>query len=301
MDGKILIGLAAAGAVIAAGSKKGSGSSGSSGGGNPQRVSPEATLLNPLQAIGSLGIPEDDWPEMVKDVPFAAGIKSPIWPIQTSHPDRYVVSYPTIRGKWIGSLSRSFLSNRSGGRYHAGVDLYGYDGDLILAMEDGVIVNHYHFYHDTYALFVQCKSGLVINYSEVTNNSWQEFGLKKGSEVKRGKPIARVGLMSGGSHMCHFETYMPPTKSNKRYTNSKKPAVLTNPTYYLLNARGVSTGSRSYSATACEIDFTFGTDVPQDLVPIADEEIKDKVPPGDSVLREMLYSGEGSGGTADGP
>jgi len=236
MDPRIILGAAAFGLVAMSGKSRRS----SGGGSSFQKRSPEATLLNPAQAMTALKIPQDDWPEMAFDIPFAAGTPNPLWPIVTNHEKKFVVSYRTVSGSYIGNGSRRFMSDRSGGgRYHAGVDLYGYPDDPIVAMESGTIVNYYHFYHGTYALFVQCDSGLVINYGEVKKKSWEEFGLSKGSKVKRGQPIARVGLMSGGSHMCHFETYMPPTSQNKKYRGGDAGPLL-NPTYYKQSA--LSTG-----------------------------------------------------------
>ena len=183
------------------------------------------------------------------------------------------------------------MSKRSGGRYHAGIDLYGYPDDLVVAMEDGVITNHYHFYHGTYALFVQCDSGLVINYSEVKKNSWKEFGLSKGSRVTKGNPIARVGLMSGGSHMCHFETYMPPTKKNKRYLGGN-PGPLINPTYYLLLSASIHGPGRAYSGADCLATGNLNRPIPEDLKDVAEEDARVGEAPGDSVLPELITEDE---------
>lgn len=88
------------------------------------------------------------------------------------------VAYRGVSGTNYGRPGRRFLADRSDGRYHVGVDLWGEAGDIIVACEDGKIVNHYHFYDGVDALFEQCDSGLVINYGEVKPGSWQEFGLE---------------------------------------------------------------------------------------------------------------------------
>jgi hypothetical protein len=128
------------------------------------------------------------------------------WPVRTNHPNGRIVSFRSQEGDIFGNGPRRFCASRSeGARFHVGVDLYGVHGDIIVATEPGRLVNHYHFYHGTHALFVQCDSGLVINYGEVAADSWQEFGLDNGSPVAAGQPIARVGKMYSSS-MCHFET-----------------------------------------------------------------------------------------------
>lgn len=268
-------------AILSGGKRGGSG-------GIPQQRGPQATLLNPSIAMRAMGMHDTQWPLMPFNIPFAAGVSKPVWPIVTNHSKKFEVCYRALNGDYFGNSSRYFMSKRSGGRYHSGVDLYGNPGDPILAMEDGVITNHYHFYHGTYALFVQCDSGLVINYSEVKNESWKEFGLSIGSRVRRGQPIARVGLMTGGSHMCHFETYMPPTDKNKKYFGGE-PGPILNPTYYLLLARHLSTSGKIYAGVDCAAQGILKTvPVPADLEWVKDEDERVNEKPGDSALPELL-------------
>ena len=301
MDSRFLLGAAALGIVAVAGRSKTSSSK--TGGSSFQKRSPQATLLNPASALTAIGIPKDDWPEMVFEIPFAAGSSNPMWPIVTDQAKKFVVCYRTVTKRYEGNGSRRFMSARDGGnRYHAGGDLYGNAGDPIVAMEAGTIINHYHFYHGTYSLFVQCDSGLVINYGEVAKNSWKEFGLSTGSKVKRGQPIARVGLMSGGSHMCHFETYMPPTDQNKKYNGGDSGPIL-NPTYYLLLARIASGGGRAYAGTDCLANASMNRPVPEDLEHIVAEDERVGDHGGNSVLPELLTDGDWrpEKDTADGP
>ena len=90
------------------------------------------------------------------------------WPIRTTNSRGRLVSYKNVHGKIHGNGSRRFLASRqSGARYHVGVDLYGNHKDIVVACEDGTIVNHYPFYAGTHCLFVQNDSGTVINYGEV--------------------------------------------------------------------------------------------------------------------------------------
>ena len=284
MDSRLLIGALAVGAVALSGKKRRGGGQR----GPVQKVSPQATLLNPADAMEAIGLSRDDWPQMVFEIPFAAGDAFPEWPVITNHSKKYVVSYRTVTGSIVGNGARRFMVDRDGGgRYHVGIDIYGNAGDPIVAMESGTIVNHYHFYHGSYALIVQCDSGLVINYGEVAQNSWREFGLSKGSRVKKGRAIARVGLMSGGSHMLHFETYMPPTKTNKRYSGGDAGPIL-NPTYYLLRAQFLAGAGRAFSGVDCEALASLNREIPEELQAVAAEDERMNESPGDSVLPELL-------------
>ena len=135
---------------------------------------------------------------------------------------------------------RHFLAARSGAngaRYHVGIDLFGDFHDLIVACESGTILNFQPFYHGVWKLFLQCDSGLVINYGEVDERSLKDFNLKPGDRVQAGQPLARIGRMSGGSSMLHFETYPPGTRDNVRFWAADPPSQLgkiRNPTQYLL-------------------------------------------------------------------
>ena len=233
-------------------------------------------------------LPMNEWPDMVFSIPFGSGVAKPVWPIVTSHRRKFTVSYRTVGGEIVGNGARRFMSKRGDAKYHVGIDVYANDGDPVLACESGRIINVYHFYHGAWALFVQCKSGLVINYGEVKRNSWKEFGLGEGSEVKRGQPIARIGTMSGGSSMLHFETYMKPTDQNERYFGGDTGGIL-NPSYYLLRARHFSSAGRAYAGSVACMARGYQEMAPTDSFEAAlgREEREEKVAPTDSVLAEL--------------
>jgi murein DD-endopeptidase MepM/ murein hydrolase activator NlpD len=85
------------------------------------------------------------------------------WPIRTRDRRGREVAYRGKDNVIYGSNARRFLADRSPDRYHVGVDLWAESGDVVVACEDGKIVNHYHFYNGVHALIVQCDSGLVIS------------------------------------------------------------------------------------------------------------------------------------------
>lgn len=101
---------------------------------------------------------------------------------------------------------RRFGAGRSGGRKHAGSDLYGHPGDPIRAVADGEVINFYEFYAGTYALEVRHRDGRVIRYGEVSGRLPR--GVRVGSYVRRGDEIGYIGDLIGITNsMLHFEAY----------------------------------------------------------------------------------------------
>lgn len=156
------------------------------------------------------------------------------WPLIST--EKPIVSYKTQGGKTVGAFGRLFGASRSGGtRYHAAIDLYAKHGDPVIACQDGKIVSFYHFYLGVYALIVD-HGTVVINYGEVDGTL--PAGLKIGSSVKKGQIIAKVGKMTSGSSMLHFECYKQGTTKNYRWhPGETPPANLLDPTKYLLFLR----------------------------------------------------------------
>lgn len=294
MNPALLIGVGAFGLIALGGrkkGKKGSPSSSPSTGSKtsqPSLTNPDGILLDPNAGMSSIGVDPVLWPEMTFDIPFASGVDAPDWPLVSYHEKKFDISYKTMSGTYEANPSRRFMSSRmSGTRYHVGVDLYCRDGDPVIACENGTIVNIYYFYNNSYCLLVQCDSGLVINYGEVKRNSWKEFGLAEGSRIQQGQGIARIGTMSGGSSMLHFETYMRPQEKNARY-HGGAPGPILNPSYYLLRARASAEQGRTFSGTKfCDAQYwQHATKNPQ-LEPLARLENELNVAPQDSVLAEL--------------
>ena len=210
-------------------------------------------------------------PPKSKGVSFARGASAPLWPLKSTHRYADRLSYLDVNNKLHGNGARMFGAKRgSKTRRHAGVDLYAEPGDLVIATEDGTISAMYHFYHGAYALLVCTDTGITINYGEVKKDSWKEFGLKKGDRVRKGEPIARIGVMSGGSHMLHFETYRGCVKRNERWFQDRSPKTLLDPTDYLLRGRQrMERGTRTALAPPANDPFPR-----EDRKPQADEMLK---------------------------
>jgi murein DD-endopeptidase MepM/ murein hydrolase activator NlpD len=176
-------------------------------------------------------------------VPFA--VPPPVgsyWPIKTTSKEGRLVSYTASDGSIEGRPGRMFLGNREGRgdkagvpRWHVGVDLFANIGDVVVACEDGTIVEFAPFYpaksgQMTYRLLIE-HSTAVVNYGEVTKDSLTRNQLRVGMRVRAGQPVAFVSDTS----MLHFETYIIGTTRNYRWwKNGERPRQLLNPTKYLL-------------------------------------------------------------------
>jgi murein DD-endopeptidase MepM/ murein hydrolase activator NlpD len=77
-------------------------------------------------------------------------------------------------------------------------------GTTIHAVADGVLVHEEtYFYSNTYYVTYQHGS-ILVRYGEIMRRSNNK---RKGSTVKKGEPIAKVGRLASGSSMLHIEIY----------------------------------------------------------------------------------------------
>ena len=105
------------------------------------------------------------------------------------------------------SGARRFGSNRSGGRKHAGIDLYAPQGTEVRAMAKGQVISVYPFYAQTYAVEIDHES-FIARYGEV-DESCLEL-VDPGQPVEPGQVIGKVGKLVGvnvPSNMLHLELY----------------------------------------------------------------------------------------------
>lgn len=175
---------------------------------------------------------------VIAGVPFANPGSNPLWPVITKNANKNWVSYKKTNGKYAGNAARSFGWSRDNGRYHAGVDLYGDPGDIVIASESGTVVGIQGFLGPTKAILIEGdETGQVILYGEVTDKSWEKFGIGKGSHVNRGQQIATIGLNDAGRGMLHWEIYSNGTKQNIQWKKGTNPdSRILNPTKFLLKA-----------------------------------------------------------------
>ena len=207
----------------------------------------EALLLGDGAACLLPGATE---PVKKTDVPYAAiPNTTPRWPVRAGRQRDVRVSYQDVRGRWHGRWGRHFAAARKRkdgtGRYHAGIDLQGDVGDVVLAAEPGIVEAILPFTAGTWAIYVRSADGRMLNYGEVERGSWKPYGLQTGDEVKEGQPLALVGSQTGGgAHMLHFEIYGPSVtveqirKGQLQWSvGAPAPAPLLDPTRYLLAAQ----------------------------------------------------------------
>lgn len=192
--------------------------------------------------------PSEFAPKGLEGIPMAKG-EPQLWPVETDHQWGYQPSYYTAKGKFRGRWGRHFGAKRSRDdgpdQRHAGNDLAGDEGDLVLAVEPGTIMATLPFYKGTWAMYVLTDSGLVLNYGEIDKNSWREFDRSPGDRILPGDPLARIGHHK----MLHFETYAAEPDLDQqvkkirfghyRWTgdNAAVPKGLLDPTRYLVKAQ----------------------------------------------------------------
>jgi len=192
---------------------------------------------------------------MASPVPMAAStVAHRYWPVVTSLAQATVAPAHLFDGKVQGAPLRSFDSRRPADpskvqtRRHVGVDLTAAEGDTVVAMEDGRIVNFYPFLaraasvggEKTYAILIQHKDYVAL-YGEVRASSLSAKGLKVGDRVAAGQPI---GVVSGTAQL-HTETYVSGVTRNIKWpVGSAPPREMRNPTQLLLDT--AMTGERIY-------------------------------------------------------
>lgn len=218
-----------------------------------QRLPCVASPMGPTDEAEGCIHPKDIEPQGFEDVPFSRGIAQPAWPVLTNHPRKLQVSYVDVRDKWHGKWGREFGASRKSTedgdvtkRHHAGVDLFGNEGDTVVAMEDGEVIGIFKFHHGSWAIYVLNDTGDVINYGEVAKNSWGPFGIQVGSRVRRGQKIARLGKMLTDT-MLHVEAYavqdVDQLIDDIRHERMRwikgdpYPENLLDPTHYLIDAQ----------------------------------------------------------------
>lgn len=156
------------------------------------------------------------------------GALGPIWPL--AHDPNPKVA--TTGGKALGA------SRDQGERYHAGIDIITPYRTVVVATEPGrIVATNPWSGAGAKSLLLETNSGVVVNYGAVAPDSWEEFGVDVGSQVKAGQPIARIGKYPAGSSMLHFELYLGGTRKNTQWrVGTSPPPNLLDPTNYLLRA-----------------------------------------------------------------
>jgi hypothetical protein len=117
----------------------------------------------------------------------------------------------------------------------------------VLAPEDGVVLAILPFHHGTWAIYLKTADGRVVALSEIKKYSWREFDVGPSQWVHQGQPLARLGTMSGGGNMLHFELYDARGQDDEavvaairngemRWAAEQPPPLLQDPSAYLVDA-----------------------------------------------------------------
>lgn len=167
-------------------------------------------------------------------------------------PQTWLFPLRACNGIPVGLHPGAFAARRHD--IHTGVDLYCREGEVVLSVEDGIVVNVEPFtgpaagspwWNDTQAVLVEGASG-VVGYGEVVPLP----GLEVGCRVQRGEPIGRVAVVlkegkerldiPGHSRaMLHLELYRPGTRQSVAWgLDEGRPADLLDPTPHLPGAEG---------------------------------------------------------------
>jgi len=127
---------------------------------------------------------------------------------------------------------RGYGARRPNGRLHAANDLLGKQGNSVLAVASGVVIDYYEFYCGTYAIVVDHGS-FIVRYGEVASMA---RGVAIKSRVEKGQVIGKMGALCGGSAMLHFEKYKGTLKGNLTVRENlpfQRRADLEDPTSFL--------------------------------------------------------------------
>ncbi len=150
------------------------------------------------------------------------------WPVVTRHPRWNDISAEPecVNLRCFGAARPvSRLDNPT--RRHAGIDLFAYAGDAVIATEDGQVVAFYPFLRArtgemSYALLI-AHADHVANYGEVRAPA----NVNVGDVVTAGQRIAEIS----DTAQLHFETYAPGFARNRSWRfGDAQPGGLIDPT-----------------------------------------------------------------------
>lgn len=104
---------------------------------------------------------------------------------------------------------RHFGAARSGGRKHAGCDLYAPEGTPVYAIADGTVRRApAHFYQGTFAVEIEHPGIGIARYCEIAPVTAGVPALKEGDAVRAGQQIGAIGRMRAvTATMLHFQLY----------------------------------------------------------------------------------------------
>lgn len=128
---------------------------------------------------------------------------------------------------------------------HEGIDLYANDGDDVIAIESGIVIDIFQFtgenvnspwWNDTFGILIEGEN-YTLNYGELIPHKDLNIGdkIKAGELIGNIKTVLKVNKGRPMS-MLHLEMYKKGTKKtiNMWDLNKEKPKELLDPTILLL-------------------------------------------------------------------
>lgn len=177
--------------------------------------------------------------------PFGEGADGDqTWPVRSQEGCK--LAYIDAAGGIDGELLARFGAPRPGqgwknNRIHIGADVVARGGDVVVAPERAVVGSINDFYSGTEAVLLHLENMNTLILGEVSPGSYHEFGIKVGDTVRKGQPVARVGVFQPGQKleydMLHVEMWKGHrVLSGNWYAGSARPKDILNPTKYLVDA-----------------------------------------------------------------
>ena len=166
------------------------------------------------------------------------GLLFPFRTIPLNHPDGFKNnSYKSYDYTLHEAKAPTFGVLRSSTRIHAARDLYYELNEPIYAITNGIVKEIHSFYRDTWRIEIEHEYehvkgyNIMVRYGEVNKNN---ILVKKGEYVKRGQPIAEIGLLVPHVHqpsgekrgMLHLEIYTGEESGNLSNTSIKYSEML---------------------------------------------------------------------------
>ena len=164
--------------------------------------------------------------------------------IPTSDPQSFEYHEPGSFGLPLTGHPGSFGFVRKN-HIHEGVDLYGYEGQAVYAVETGTVVAIEHFtgklatppstwWHDTMAVLIEGPTGVVV-YGEIQTDLQVGMKIARGSLVGSLIPVLKVDK-GRPTTMLHLELHEHGTRMSYEWLDIR-PSSLRDPTEFLMNSK----------------------------------------------------------------
>lgn len=144
-------------------------------------------------------------------------------PPPASTPLAWPLERPLERMKYRDTLGDQRPARGKPVRHHAGLDLAAAGGEVVRAVAPGRVLSVFDWQGSNADAIIIGNRDVAILYGAVAPESWQDYGLSVGDDVKAGQPIAVIGQYPDGSTMLHISAHAPGTRDPERWWWGKMP------------------------------------------------------------------------------